>query len=216
MNKRQHIWHITFQDCIYGYVTLGESFEVTSDEQWRELLPLHHWDVPQRPYGRTVAHKVVHAFRFGVPIRFLKKKCAIGTTIFRALALGVEPTSATQSPNQSRSESHDNASDSNHGGPADGDHGLGLEVDFNHGISHSAGGGGSCDVVEDSRFSQVRPRLGLLTVSCQAVCFGFWLRRLSFSQLGNCNCCHCSIFPRTSQELSGVMESKRFCKCGKP
>ena len=167
MNKRQHIWHITFQDCIYGYMTLGESFEVTSDEQWQELLPLHHWDVPQRPYHRTVAHKVVQAFAFDVPIRFLKRKCAIGTTVFRALALGLEPTSAddatqtqrAQSQNQSRSQSHGNASasDSNHDGPgpAYGDHGPGhgFDVDSDHGHPNSARASGRCDVVKDSRFS---------------------------------------------------------------
>ena len=160
MNKRQNLWHITFQDYIYGYVSLGESFEITSDEQWRELLPLHHWDVPERPYHRTVAHKVAQAVAFDVPIRFWKKRCAIGTTIFRAWELGLEPESQNQGvhgQNQSQSQSHDTAaSDSNDDDP---------DPDPDHDLHDSARNSGHCDVVKDSRFS------GVLSLSARSVQF---------------------------------------------
>lgn len=93
MNRRQLCWHISHRNLIYGHVTFGASFEIESDEQWRELLPFHHWDVVKRPYRRTIAHRVVCATKFDKPIPFYKRKCSIGTTIYRDL--GPEQTVPT-------------------------------------------------------------------------------------------------------------------------
>ena len=87
MNKDKQTWHIAFKDKVYGYITLGECFEVHSDEHWRSLVTEHHWDVHERPYKRTIAHHVVSVRAFPVPIQFYKKPCSVGTTIYRDLDL---------------------------------------------------------------------------------------------------------------------------------
>ena len=80
--------HVGRSGVIWGTVTLGRGRVIESDREWMQLLDLHHWDTPTRPYEQTFALPVEAVEIFTSPIAYQMMPGQIGTARYRPLTEG--------------------------------------------------------------------------------------------------------------------------------
>ena len=78
--------YLAFAGHVHGRVSLGDSFEVKSDEEWVQL----QWNVPTRPYSKklkskTMAHPILERVRCSPAVPFQYFHGQQGICRFRAL-----------------------------------------------------------------------------------------------------------------------------------
>ena len=67
---------------VYGGADFAAGFVVETDEEWRALLPQHHWNTASLPYARTCAYAISMPQRIDPPIAYQRKSGQIGMAKF--------------------------------------------------------------------------------------------------------------------------------------
>ena len=76
-------YYLGHRGRIYGSVVIAEVEEVGSVEHWRALLSFHMWDVADRPYQRTYAHRLSKVLVACSPVPYQHPRGAVGLVRYR-------------------------------------------------------------------------------------------------------------------------------------
>ena len=76
-------YFLACRGVVYGSAVVSGVVLVTSDAQWRALLPQHRWDVPRLPYRRTFANSLTSVALAVPPLPYRHPRGAVGIALYR-------------------------------------------------------------------------------------------------------------------------------------
>ena len=83
--------HVGRSGKLWGTVTLGEAFEVKTDEEWRALRSRHQVGRSNRMHAREMAHTIIAVEISDAPIWYEQMRGQVGTAKYRPPGTVVAP-----------------------------------------------------------------------------------------------------------------------------